>query len=82
MNTETKYQALMNIQAQLQQWAAHQPEDHYKKNGCKSINTALQDVKKIISDVSVQLLVEDSQQMGFYELDSDVNGNLQLGNVS
>ncbi len=82
MNTEIKYEALLNIQAQLQQWAAHQPEDHYKKNGCKNINTALQDVKKIISDVSNSLLAQEANHPGFYEVDGDVNASLQLGNIN
>ena len=66
MTLEQKYQALLKIQAQLTEWASAQPSYHFKLHGSKDINESIQLCKKLISDASMDLLVEEGERLELY----------------
>lgn len=66
MTLEQKYQALLKIQAQLTEWASAQPSYHFKLHGSKDINESIQLCKKLVSEVSMQLLVEEAERLELY----------------
>lgn len=68
MNKQNKYEALVKIQSQLQEWAARQPEDHYKKYGNKEIIEALQLSKKLLSFAAMDVMAEEAQNLGLYDV--------------
>lgn len=68
MNTQDKYQALVKIQSQLQEWAARQPEDHYKKYGNKEIIEALQLSKKLVDLAKLDIANEEAQCLALYDV--------------
>lgn len=80
MNTQEQYEGLMFIQKQLLEWAANQPEAHFKLYGSKSINEALQLCKKMKSSLAMQLLQEEAQLLDMYTCDS--NSSLALSNIN
>ena len=66
MTLEQKYQALLKIQATILEFAACQPTWHHKLNGGKEINESIQLCKKLVSEVSMELLVEESERLELY----------------
>lgn len=66
MTLEQKYQALLKIQATILEFAACQPTWHHKLHGGKEINESIQLCKKLISEVSMELLVEESERLELY----------------
>ena len=66
MTLEQKYQALLRIQACLLDFAACQPSWHHKLHGGKDINESIQLCKKLVSDTSMDLLVEESERLELY----------------
>lgn len=66
MTLEQKYQALLRIQACLLDFAACQPSWHHKLHGGKGINESIQLCKKLVSDASMDLLVEESERLELY----------------
>ena len=80
MNTYHRYETLLRIQTQLQDWSAYQPSWHYKLHGSKEINECLQIMKQLISHEAMTLLAEESQKMGLYYEEGDVN-SLGLHNI-
>lgn len=79
MTLEQKYQALLKIQAQLTEFAATQPNWHFKLHGSKDINESIQLCKKLVSEVSMQLLVEESERLELYFAGD--NDSLSLENI-
>ncbi|MNF50238.1 hypothetical protein D3C85_293130 [compost metagenome] len=61
-----RYEALLKIQAELQNWSAYQPTWHFKLHSSKEINLALQDIKKLIAFTAQELLVEEAQKLNMY----------------
>lgn len=66
MTLEQKYQALLKIQAQLTEWASAQPSYHFKLHGSKDINESIQLCKKLVSDASDQLMLEEAERLELY----------------
>lgn len=66
MTLEQKYQALLKIQAQLTEWASAQPSYHFKLHGSKGINESIQLCKKLVSDASDQLMLEEAERLELY----------------
>ena len=66
MTLEQKYKALLRIQACLLDFAACQPSWHHKLHGGKDINESIQLCKKLVSDASMDLLVEESERLELY----------------
>lgn len=66
MTLEQKYQALLKIQATILEFAACQPTWHHKLHGGKDINESIQLCKKLVSDASMDLLVEESERLELY----------------
>lgn len=66
MTLEQKYQALLKVQATILEFAATQPNWHFKLHGSKDINESIQLCKKLISEVSMELLVEESERLELY----------------
>lgn len=66
MHLEQKYQALLKIQAQLTEWASAQPSYHFKLHGSKDINESIQLCKKLVSDASDQLVLEEAERLELY----------------
>lgn len=66
MTLEQKYQALLKLFTQVQEFAAVQPQWHFQLHGSKDINEAIQLGKKLISDASQDLLVEESERLELY----------------
>lgn len=79
MTLEQKYQALLKIQAQLTEWASAQPSYHFKLHGSKDINESIQLCKKLVSDTSHDLLVEESERLELYFTGD--NDSLSLENI-
>lgn len=79
MTLEQKYQALLKIQAQLTEWASAQPSYHFKLHGSKDINESTQLCKKLVSDASMDLLVEESERLELYFTGD--NDSLSLENI-
>jgi len=79
MTLEQKYQALLKVQATILEFAATQPNWHFKLHGSKDINESIQLCKKLVSEVSMQLLVEESERLELY-FTSD-NDSLSLENI-
>lgn len=65
LNTEQKYDAIMKIQHQLNEWSARQPEDHFKRYGNKQISEVIQLTKKLASQYAMEILAEDAQRLDF-----------------
>lgn len=66
MTLEEKYQALLKIQAQLTEWASAQPSYHFKLHGSKDINESIQLCKRLVSETSYQLQLEESERLELY----------------
>lgn len=66
MNLTEKYEALVRIQACLIDFASCQPSYHFKLHGSKDINESIQLCKKLVSEVSMQLLVEEAERLELY----------------
>lgn len=66
MTTEEKYRSLLKIQAQLLEFASCRPTWHHKLHGGKDINESIQLCKKLVSDASMDLLVEESERLELY----------------
>lgn len=79
MKTTERYEALLKIQVQLQEWASYQPPWHFKLHGSKEINIALQDIKKLIQHEALNLLAEESQEVGLY--DDNPCASISLHNI-
>ena len=79
MNTQQRYEALIRIQKQMIEWSAYQPEHHHKLYGGKEINECIQLCKKLISETSMQLLVEESERLELYFAGD--NDSLGLENI-
>jgi len=84
MNTQERYEALIRIQGQLNEWSAYQPEHHHKLYGGKEINECVQLCKKLISELAMELLVEESERLDLYSCKSDdsINDSLGLSNIN
>lgn len=66
MNTQQRYEALVRIKSQLNEWASYQPEPHFKLYGGKEINECIQLCKKLISDLQYELELEESAKLELY----------------
>lgn len=66
MTLEQKYQALLKIQATILEFAACQPTWHHKLHGGKDINESIQLCKKLVSDASDQLMLEEAERLELY----------------
>lgn len=66
MTLEQKYQALLRIQACLLDFAACQPSWHHKLYGGKDINESIQLCKKLVSNASDQLMLEEAERLELY----------------
>lgn len=66
MNTQQRYEALIRIQKQMNEWASYQPEQHFKLYGGKEINECIQLCKKLISEIVMEIVVEESEKLGLY----------------
>lgn len=66
MNTQQRYEALIRIKAQLNEWASYQPEHHFKLYGGKEINECIQLCKKLISNLQYELGLEESAKLELY----------------
>lgn len=83
MNTQQRYEALVRIQKQLELWAAHQPNHHFRLYGGKEINECIQLCKQAVSQSALELMVEENQKMGLYlDEDDSVNQSLGLANIN
>ncbi len=79
MNTQQRYEALIRIQKQMTEWSAYQPEHHHKLYGGKELNECVQLCKKLISDLAMELLVEESEKLELYCAGGD---SLALHNIN
>lgn len=66
MTLEQKYQALLKIKATILEFAACQPAWHHKLHGGKDINESIQLCKKLVSDASHQLMLEEAERLELY----------------
>lgn len=66
MNLTEKYEALVRIQACLIDFASCQPSYHFKLHGSKDINESIQLCKKLVSDTSDQLMLEEAERLELY----------------
>lgn len=66
MNTQQRYEALIRIQKQIIEWSAYQPEHHHKLYGGKEINECVQLCKKLVSELAMEIVVEESEKLGLY----------------
>ena len=84
MNTQQRYEALIRVQKQMIEWASYQPEHHHKLYGGKEINECVQLCKKLISELAMELLVEESERLDLYSCKSDdvINDGLSLSNIN
>lgn len=80
MTNEQKYEAMLKIQLQLQEWTARQPEDHFKRYGNKDINEAVQLSKRLISEYAMEILAEDAQRIDFGYADA-AGESLSISNI-
>lgn len=80
MTNVDKYNALISIQKQLLEFAASQPNYHYKLHGSKEINQALQLGKRLIALAEIDLVTEQSEQLDLY-IDF-VDNSLSLHNLT
>lgn len=79
MTLEQKYQALLKIQATILEFAACQPTWHHKLHGGKEINESIQLCKKLVSDASDQLMLEEAERLELYFAGD--NDSLSLSNI-
>ena len=63
MDNHQRYEALLRIQTQLQDWSAYQPPWHYKLHGSKEINECLQLMKQLILYETTMLLMEEQAML-------------------
>lgn len=80
MSRQEQFDAMLKIQAELLNWASYQPSWHHKLHGGKGINESLQDVKKLIGNAAMDILVEESERVDLY-FDSCDN-DLGLNNIN
>lgn len=66
MDTYQRYEALLKIQNQLNDYSAYFPEWKFRLHGNKDLNLAMQDLKKIIALAAQELLVEEAQKLNQY----------------
>lgn len=79
MNTQQRYEALIRIQKQMNEWASYQPEQHFKLYGGKEINECVQLCKKLISDLQYEIELEESAKLELYFAGDD---SLALHNIN
>lgn len=79
MTLEQKYQALLKVQATILEFAATQPNWHFKLHGSKDINESIQLCKKLVSDASDQLMLEEAERLELYFAGD--NDSLSLENI-
>lgn len=79
MTLEQKYQALLKVQATILEFAATQPNWHFKLHGSKDINESIQLCKKLVSDASDQLMLEEAERLELYFTGDD--DSLSLENI-
>lgn len=66
MTLEQKYQALIRINAQLLEFASCHPEWHRLLHGDKELNETIQLCKRLVSETSLELMVEESERLELY----------------
>lgn len=81
MDSHQRYEALLAIKSELEQWLAFYPEHRVRIHGSmRQANQAYQLCKQLISHEAMTLLAEESQKMGLYYEEGDVN-SLGLHNI-
>jgi hypothetical protein len=66
MTLEQKYQALLRINAQLLEFASCHPEWHRQLHGNKELNESIQLCKRLVSETSYQLQLEEAERLELY----------------
>ncbi|MNC70428.1 hypothetical protein D3C75_1212370 [compost metagenome] len=66
MNSEEKYKALLEVQAQLNNYSAYYPEWLFRQRGNGELNKALQTMKKLIENAHTQMCLEESNLLDLY----------------
>jgi hypothetical protein len=80
MKTHERYEALLKIKSELEQWQAFYPEHRVRLHGgLKHVNEAYQLCKQLIQHEALNLLAEDSQESGLY--DDNPCASISLHNI-
>lgn len=72
MNTNNSISMLYQILNTLQEAAARQTDDDWRKNGARELNISIQNTKKLIREAEEAILIQDSFEcdsgLGLYNL--------------